>query len=197
VSAEPSHADSVALTRQVAVDAQARELLAARLRPRVRRVASTLVRCADDADDATQVALVEILKAASTYRGESSLETWADRIAVRVAIRVAREHRLASVRSDDAVSPDELHEPAAPPPLSESIPRPIRAYLDALPEARRTALVLRHALGHTVEEIAELTGVSVNTVKDRLLHARDQVRKMVRRDVAVGARAASREEEQS
>jgi RNA polymerase sigma-70 factor (ECF subfamily) len=190
-----SHAESVALAQQVAVDPQARERIVARLRPRVGRVAATLLRSAEDAEDAAQVALVEILKAAPGYRGDSSLEAWADRITVRAAIRMARERRLASVRSDSGVSPDDLHEPPAPPPLSESIPRPIRAYLDQLPEARRTALVLRHALGHSIEEIAELTGVSVNTVKDRLLHGRDQVRRMVRRDVTTGGRRAWSEEE--
>jgi RNA polymerase sigma-70 factor (ECF subfamily) len=197
VSAEPIHADSVALAQRAAVDALAREQLAARLVPRVRRVAATLVRGKEDAEDAMQVALVEILRAAPSYRGESSLETWADRIAVRVAIRVARNHRLASIRSDDGVFPDDLHEAPSPPSLGESLPRPIRSYLDALPEARRTALVLRHAFGYTVEEIAELTGVSVNTVKDRLLRARGEVRRMVRRDVAVGSRARFLEPEEA
>jgi RNA polymerase sigma-70 factor (ECF subfamily) len=147
-----------------------------------------VLRRVDDAEDAEQVALVEVLAAAPGYRGESSLEVWADRIAVRTAIRIARERRLATVRLEADVSPDDLHGPSTPSPLSESMPRPIREYLDQLPEARRTVLVLRHALGHSIEEIAELTGVSVNTVKDRLLHARDQVRRMVRRDMATGAR---------
>jgi DNA-directed RNA polymerase specialized sigma24 family protein len=99
---------------------------------------ATLIRCAYDADDATQVALVEILKAAPSYRGESSLEAWADRIAVRVAIGVARERRLASVRNHCAVSPDELRAPLAPPSLSEAIPRPIRRTSTRYP--RRDAL---------------------------------------------------------
>jgi RNA polymerase sigma-70 factor (ECF subfamily) len=185
---DPSYIDSVALAQRAAADARARDQIVARLRPRVRRIAKALLRHADDAEDAEQVALVEVLTAAPTYRGESSLEAWADRIAVRTAIRMARERRLATVRLEAELSPDDLHGPPAPSPLSESIPRPIRAYLDQLPEARRTALVLRHALGHSIEEIAELTAVSVNTVKDRLLHAREQVRRMVRRDVATGAR---------
>jgi DNA-directed RNA polymerase specialized sigma24 family protein len=37
-------------------------------------------------------------------------------------------------------------------------------------------------LGYTVEEIAELTGVSQNTVKDRLVHARREFRKLIRRE---------------
>jgi DNA-directed RNA polymerase specialized sigma24 family protein len=46
--------------------------------------------------------------------------------------------------------------------------------LSELPEARRTVLVLRHVIGWSIQEIAEYTSVSVNTVKDRLLSARDQ-----------------------
>lgn len=175
------------LARDAATDPAARDALARRLRPRVQRLATSLLRGAHDAEDATQLALLEIVRAAPTFRGESSLETWADRIAVRTAIRVARTRRLATVR--DAFEPDEL--PAAPPTNEavESIPRSILAYLAELPEARRTVLVLRHAMGYSVQEIADHTGVSPNTVKDRLLAARDEVRRMIRRDLAVGRRS--------
>ena len=74
-----------------------------------------------------------------------------------------------------------------PPSFREGLPRAVAEYLADLPETRRTALVLRHALGYSIEEVAELTGVSPNTVKDRLLAAREQVRKHVRRDIATGA----------
>jgi RNA polymerase sigma-70 factor (ECF subfamily) len=43
-------------------------------------------------------------------------------------------------------------------------------------------LVLRHMLDYSIDDIAELTEVSPNTVKDRLLHAREQLRRLVRRD---------------
>ena len=65
------------------------------------------------------------------------------------------------------------------------VPRPILDYLAELPETRRVALVLRHVMDYSIEEIAELTGVSPNTVKDRLLHAREQVRRNIRREIAL------------
>ena len=176
------------LAHQAATDEAAREALARRLGPRVRRLAGSLLRSPPDAEDAAQLALLEIVRSVSGFRGEASLESWADRIAVRTAIRVARERRLASVRTEGAVEPDDLAGPSAPRDVAEGLPRSILAYLDELPEARRTVLVLRHAMGCSVQEIAETTGVSVNTVKDRLLAARDQVRKMVRRDLASGRR---------
>jgi RNA polymerase sigma-70 factor (ECF subfamily) len=179
------------LAQHASIDPEARDRLVRRLRPRVQRLAASFLRDAADAEDAAQAAMLEILRATSSFRGESKLETWADRIAVRAAIRLARVRRLAAVRTRGTLDPDEL--PGAQlEPANESLPHALQTYLDALPEARRTVLVLRHALGYSVQEIADLTGVSANTVKDRLLSAREQVRKMVRRET-VGCDAERRE----
>jgi RNA polymerase sigma-70 factor (ECF subfamily) len=62
------------------------------------------------------------------------------------------------------------------------LPRELREYLAQLPESRRVVLVMRHMMDYTINEIAELTEVSPNTVKDRLLHARQQLRRAIRRD---------------
>jgi RNA polymerase sigma-70 factor (ECF subfamily) len=59
-------------------------------------------------------------------------------------------------------------------------------YLNELPDKQRTALVLRHVMGHSVGEIAELTGTSPNTVKDRLLRGAREMRRLIRRDLAIG-----------
>jgi RNA polymerase sigma-70 factor (ECF subfamily) len=172
------------LAQHAASDPLARDMLARRLSARVRRLTGVFLRNPQDADDAAQAAMLEILRVSSAFRGQGTLEAWADRITARIAIRAARAHRLASVRSGTYVDPDEIAGPdveSAP----DALPRPVFAYLDSLPEARRSALVLRHALGYSIGEIAELTGVSVNTVKDRLLSAREAVRRLVRRDVAL------------
>jgi RNA polymerase sigma-70 factor (ECF subfamily) len=173
------------LARDAATDPLARDALVRRLAPRVRRLSASLLRGGSDAEDVSQLALLEILRSVPGFRGESSLEAWADRIAVRTAIRVARQRRLASVRTKCEIEPDHLPSPVDANRAGEGLPRSILAYLDELPEARRTVLVLRHAMGYSLDEIAEYTGVSVNTVKDRLLAARDQVRKMVRRELAM------------
>ncbi len=177
------------LAQEAATDPVARDALARRLEPRVKRLCASLLRD-DDAQDAAQLAMLEIVRSAPGFRGESTLEAWADRIAVRTAIRLARARRLASVRSKAAVEPDELPGSNPTSDVAEGLPRSIIAYLDELPEARRTVLVLRHAMGYSVNEIAEYTGVSPNTVKDRLLAARDQVRKTVRRELAAGRRTS-------
>jgi len=58
-------------------------------------------------------------------------------------------------------------------------------YLALLPETRRVAVVLRHVMDYSVEEVAEMTEVSQNTVKDRLLHGRAQLRRLIRRDLSL------------
>ena len=65
---------------------------------------------------------------------------------------------------------------------NHALARPLIEYLSELSETRRIAIVLRHIMGYSVQEVAELTEVSINTVKDRLFHARAQLRASIRRD---------------
>jgi RNA polymerase sigma factor (sigma-70 family) len=65
-------------------------------------------------------------------------------------------------------------------------------YLSELPEVQREAIVMKHSLGYTVEEISEHTRVPVGTVKDRLVTARRNLRKLIQRDLAIGAKKAAR-----
>ena len=159
----------------------------ARLRPRIARIAQALLRHHADAEDATQASMLEILRCAESYHGGGSFDGWADRIAVRTTLRLARQRRVRGLRIGEE-EPDALPAERPDTHLREGLPREVAEYLSELPETRRTALVLRHVLGYSIDEIAELTSVSVNTVKDRLLAAREQMRKQVRRDIATTKR---------
>lgn len=177
---EPSD-DALELTSRVSgADRDAQRDLVVRLLGRVRRTVTALLRSDPEADDAMQVSMLEILQAASSYRGEGSLERWADRIAVRTTLRLVRERRIHGAHVDDDANPAAL--PAPPADDAAITPRTVARCLEGLPEARRTCLVLRHVHGYSVEEIAELTNASPNTVKDRLLQGRAQLRKILRRD---------------
>jgi RNA polymerase sigma-70 factor, ECF subfamily len=168
-------------------DPHAQRVLAHRLAPRVQRLVRRLLGNATDADDAAQVALIEILRSAGNYREEASIERWADRISVRTALRLSREQRRRGffLRGLEA---EELHgEPDGERP-HEHTPRRLEEYLSELPQARREVLVLKHALGYTTEEIAELTDKPVGTVKDRLVAARKQLRRSILRELRLGAR---------
>ena len=153
------------------------------LRRRVRTVAMAILGHAEDAEDAVQCTLLEVLRSAPSFRG-GSLYAWTDRIAVRTAARHARRRRVRAAHFDDGTSVEGVSGRPERPSPQHSIPRPILDYLAELPEARRTALVMRHVLEYSVDEIAELTETAPNTVKDRLLQARRQVRRRIRQEVA-------------
>ncbi len=170
-------------------DTKANSWLARRVVTRVRRVARALARNAADADDAAQLSLMEVLRSAHTYRGEASLDAWAGRIAARTTLRhLARERRKVE---PVATQTPTLATPEAPAGLAESLPRDVQSYLDALPPPQRNAIVLHHALGYSLDEVAQMEGVSPNTVKGRLRLGMATLRKHVRRDQQLGLRAGA------
>lgn len=178
--------------RARAGDVQARHKIVEQLSRRVRGIALSILGNAVDAEDATQSIFLELFQSLPNFRGENLLP-WSDSIAVRTAVRHARSRRVRSAR-DASVDPEELiSETVAP--AEHGVPRAIVEYLAELPETRRVALVLRHVMGYSVEEIAELTEVSPNTVKDRLHQAREQVRKTLRRELGLLPLGARRNHE--
>jgi len=162
--------DEVVLMQRVADgDREACELVIRSLMGRVQRLAMALLGNSADAKDASQDSQVEILRAARGFRGESLLTHWADRIAVRTTLRWAgKERRMRTVAL--GVAQDRAYAESAPAKVLSD------QYLAALPPVQRTALVLRCILQYSVEEIAQLTQVSPNTVKDRLLRSRATLR---------------------
>lgn len=173
-------------------DAHAQRVLAHRLAPRVQRLARRLLRSAADADDAAQIALMEILRSAEGYRDEASIERWADRIAVRTTLRHARDQRRRGLLSFGGDEADELPgEPVQLEATREETPRALEEYLAELPAQRREVLVLKHALGYSTEEIAELIDKPVGTIKDRLVAARKQLRKTILRELRLGSSGSS------
>ena len=156
---------------------EAHDRVAARLMGRSQRLCATLLRGSADAEDASQTGLLEVLRAAGTYRGEAPLEAWADRIIVHSALRVVRERKRHFAASDEI-------EVAIDPPSRDD--EDVLARLATLPEVCREAVVLRHVVELSIAEIASETEVSENTVKDRLLRGREMLRKSIRRDRMLG-----------
>jgi RNA polymerase sigma-70 factor, ECF subfamily len=171
-------ADKALMQRVASSDSGAWSQVAIRLLPRVRMVARGLLRSDADAADATQNALLEVLRSAGNFRGESSLETWADRITVRVSLRAVRR------RGREGVDLDDVPEPVATPEESPSelLPRPLLEYLDRLSPSRREVLTLRYMLDYSVMEISEVLSVPRDTIKYRLKQALSELRSHVRRD---------------
>jgi RNA polymerase sigma-70 factor, ECF subfamily len=186
----PYQEDLRLMTLVAAGNVEAMNVVARRLSGRVRRLSRLIVRDDSLADDAAQVALVEILESARTYGAKSSLERWADRITARITLRHAKDERrryrvVESLDAPESVEPASVERDPSDSARAETV-KPLDNYLQTLPEVQREALLLKHSLGYTVEEIAELTSVPVGTVKDRLVNARRQMRRLIQRDLTLG-----------
>lgn len=162
-------------------DAAAQTALVERLSTRVLRVSRLLCRSQADAEDAAQLALLEILRSAERFRVEASLERWADRITARTALRVNKRERQRAQLLERWLSPGRFPW-GTPLHTSGEGSAGVDAYLTRLSPKRREAFILRHALEYSVDEIADLTGAPPGTVKDRLVNARKQLRKMLERE---------------
>lgn len=168
-------------------DVEARRRLAQRLFDRVTTTVGYLTRGRGERDDIVQEALIEILRSAGGFRGEARLETWADQITTRVALRL-----LAKGRRRDAIvqAVEDLPEPGAAASGAADnashrtflLRRRLAAHLEALSADRRTAIVLHLVHGYSVEEIAQIQGAPVNTIRDRLQVGRKQLRKALLKD---------------
>lgn len=163
-------------------DPAARRELVERLLDATRRKIGYLVAGDRDADDMTQLALVEVLESAGTFRGDCSLQFWADRITTRTAMRELRRRKRSAELARQAD-----WTPAAEVGADEAadlvrVRARLATMLDKLSPERRAALVLHHVEGYGIAEVAALTGAPVNTVRDRLRVARRQLRKRLRYD---------------
>jgi RNA polymerase sigma-70 factor (ECF subfamily) len=142
----------------------------------------------NDAADLTQDVFVKIFRGINNFHGESSLRTWVYRIALHEASNQRRwwmrhkqqetpiEQEITEPDSDSSVclkdvlmdrteSPYEMLEQA------ENRARVERA-LERVPEPYRTTLILRDIEGFIYEEVAEMQGVNLGTVKSRLVRGR-------------------------
>lgn len=133
------------------------------------------------AEDAVQEALFNAWKHIAEFDGRSSFKTWLHRIAVNAALEQMR--RNARHETVDASSPatDEdddflLQRPADEPgpeqeALGDEIGREVQDHLGRMTVIERTAFLLRHAEGHSIEEIAQTMSMNESASKQAIFRA--------------------------
>jgi RNA polymerase sigma-70 factor (ECF subfamily) len=170
--------DDPRIAAAVAGDRAAASSLLAELLPRARNVVRFLLRGDAEVDDFAQNALIQVLRSLPSFRGESSLTTWADRITVRTVLRqLGRRQREREQRV--RLEPELRITHASTPPEGDDYAarRRLAQVMDGLPDAQRQALVLHHVVGMSVPELAAELGVSFDTAKSRLRLGMERLRK--------------------
>lgn len=179
---QPAEED-LKLVQSAKKDVEAAERLMARLSPKVRHAVYLAVGKDQEADDLTHVCLVEILENLDHFKGTGPLEAWAGRLSYRVLMRHLSRRRRAERTVSLAPTEDKV---AASNPEMESERTRLRMklayHLQKLPQERRLTLILRLIEQYSVAEVADLTGVPINTVRDRIRTGLKELRQSILRD---------------
>jgi RNA polymerase sigma-70 factor, ECF subfamily len=137
----------------------------------------------DAALDLTQEIFIKVYASLSRYRSEFKFSTWIYKIAHNAAVdhlrrKSAREQSIVNGTEEDHYELPIAGRTLSPELESEGKERraEIETVVCSLPAAHRELIVLRHSQDLTYEEIAEVTGLPLGTVKNRLFRAREMMR---------------------
>ena len=135
--------------------------------------------------DVTQEVFIKVYNSLSRYSPEYKFSTWLYRIAHNAAIDHMRRNPV-SAQSLEAENADGTYqiqiESRRPSPEQDHERKEWRNEIDSvvrcLPPAYRDLILLRHSRDFSYDEIAEVTGLPLGTVKNRLFRAREMMREM-------------------
>jgi RNA polymerase sigma-70 factor (ECF subfamily) len=157
------------LAKRALLDRKAAEEVLSRVTPRIQYAIRVLMGNDRDRDDVLSQTMLEVLESIGNFKGKGSLEAWAGKIAFHTVTGHTKRRGMI-----ERVMMPETHERgiAKTTPEQEAsrgrIRERVTKALDKLPMERRNTLVLRLVFGHSIQEIAGLTDVPVNTVRSRL-----------------------------
>lgn len=172
--------DDACVKAALAGDSAAFVTLVDRHSPACLRYARRMLGSREDAEDATQEAMVRVHRALARYDGRTSFRTWLMSILVnrcRTAL-VQRHHRTLRVVLDEAA----LDRAAAVEESDLGLRDAIERALARLEPAQREAFLLKHVEQLTYEEMAEATGVGVSALKMRVQRACDRLQVLLKED---------------
>jgi len=151
---------------------------------RVYNLAYRILGDPDAAADATQEAFLSAYQGLDRYRG-GSFRSWLMRIVTNACYDELRRRKRRPVTSLEALTeagssppPPTNTQPESPEAYAErqELHRLLEAAIQTLPPDQRITLVLSDVEGLSYQEIAEITGVALGTVKSRLSRARARLR---------------------
>ena len=170
------------VSRSKSGDVEAFNLLVEQYQRLVYNLALRMLGNSEAAEDASQDAFISAYKAIGKFRG-GSFKSWVLRIAAnscRDKLRVARRYRIISLDTllleTDDLPQDNNTESPEDYALRRELGRFLNEGLAHLPEDQRLVVILSDVQGLRYEEVAQVTGSSLGTVKSRLNRGRTRLR---------------------
>lgn len=164
-------------------DPSAARALHARIRPVVDATIARLLGRKDTRfEDLAHIALIELIRSLTSFRGDCSLDTWSRRVTAHAVYKELRrrklEHRIfVPDEVSDAPTRDEGDVAE-----TRSILRRIRTHLAAMDHVKAWTVVLHDVGGYDLKEIAQITGASVAAAQSRLVRGRADLQERLEAD---------------
>jgi RNA polymerase sigma-70 factor (ECF subfamily) len=149
-----------------------------------------IVRQRNDVEDIAQQVFAKVYFSLRNFDFRSSLITWIYKITVNECFDYLRKKKVRKLVYESDLSEDEVRrventEPSVDrtTPADESLARHdyVLKLLARVSEEERNLLLLKEVEGHSVEELAEMTGMNENTIKVKLFRARQKLVKAAQR----------------
>ena len=143
----------------------------------------------EDARDVAQETFLRAFRALSGFKGQAKFSSWLYRITLNLCRDwIRRERRAPLGQVPDGLDPMELanEQPSPMESLDDTVARremtsAVARAMAALPEEQRTAIILKEYHGMTFQEIADLQGCPLSTVKTRLYQGLSVLRRHLER----------------
>ena len=187
-----SDTDQQLVQRAQRGDLRAFDLLVLKYQGRIGALVSRYIADAGEVEDVTQEAFIKAYRALSKFRGDSAFYTWL----YRIAANAAKNHLVAKGRRpgadatiedaevfDDGGLVSETSSPEAM-AMGDELAAVVEQALQSLPEELRAALMLRELEGLSYDDIAEVLGCPVGTVRSRIFRAREAIDEQVRQQIS-------------
>src|ERR1700691_3294790 len=154
------------------------ERLVGELRPKLHRYCARMTGSAVDGEDIVQDALIKALAALPSVGVIDNPEGWLFRIAHNTALDFLRRRaRGPMMQHDEAL--DMIAAPDFPDQDHEAATMSLRTFM-RLPALQRSAVILKDVLGHSLEEVASITGASEAAAKSALQRGRVRLREFAK-----------------
>ncbi|MFL9859505.1 sigma-70 family RNA polymerase sigma factor [Paraburkholderia madseniana] len=165
--------DAALLQRIAAADKSALAALYREYHRRLVRFLGRFTRRDDVIEEVINDTFMIVWQKASEFRGQSRVSTWLMGIAYRVTLKALRQGGLPAEQLHD------LDGPSSEPFAEHETTDWVTKGLTKLAPEQRIVMELAYVMGHSLEEIAEITESPVSTVKARMFHARVKLRNLL------------------
>lgn len=186
-----SDVEKILIKKCIKGDIDAFEKLIEAHQKRAYNIALRILKNPDDAMDISQEAFIKVFKSIKSFKFQSSFSTWLYRIISNTCIDFLRKNKNETYSIDNPIQTEEGNikrqfedqgnttEEMFDKKMTKEL---VHQAIDELDNQHRVIVILRDIEGFSYNEIADILGCTLGTVKSRISRARDNLKNIILRD---------------